>query len=150
MHKSKLNSRYRLSLVAWSDVKADDIANSTTSLLSQTASCRVARVGDDLVVIKMLGTNTISSKTIQHEVMMMGLRHENINAFSGLCLEGSRNAILMAHAQRGSLYDVIHNSETNLTLDIKQSLIMDIAQGMNYLHSSDIGKCTRLLALTHR
>lgn len=47
--------------------------------------------------------------------------------------------VLLDVASKGSVQDVLC-STINLTLDLKVSLIRDIAYGIKYLHSSDIGK----------
>ena len=73
--------------------------------------------------------------------MFVFIQHININGFLGICLESPNSCILMSHATRGSLNDVLNSDEKKLTWDFKLSISNDIANGMKYLHSSPIGTC---------
>ena len=46
----------------------------------------------------------------------------------------------MKYAQRGSLQDILASDELKLNTDFKLSIANDIAIGMKFLHSSQIGK----------
>ena len=70
---------------------------------------------------------------------MSSIKHDNLNPFLGICLDFETPSILMMYASRGSLYDIIQTETTKLSADVKQSLILDIALGMRYLHNSSIG-----------
>ena len=71
---------------------------------------------------------------------MKDIHHENINQFLGICFEITNASILMEYAVRGSLQDVLLDDRIKLTMDFKLSIAADIASGMKYLHSSEIGK----------
>lgn len=148
-HKSRQNATYMFNIVDWAQVtKVTLPTNSNVSLTSGISNARLCHYDERMamldskpVIIKALGEHPVSSScpTLQQEIILIGsVRHENLNPFRGLCL-GAQNAILMTYAQRGSLYDLIHQGGTPLSADIKQSLLMDIAQGMSYLHSTEIG-----------
>lgn len=151
----KQNSYYLKSLVSWSDVRSiiRSESNYIGSLKSQNTRnmntvSGIAVVGQEIVFVKILGKHNVfpSAQCVRKEVLMMQCQsHENINRFIGLCLEGNLTAVLMSYSHRGSLYERLHSEETTLTTDIKQSLLMDIARGMRYLHSTDIGLHTELL-----
>ena len=59
-----------------------------------------------------------------------------------MCLEVPHACILMKYAQRGGLQDILASDELKLNTDFKLSIANDIAIGMKFLHSSQIGKKT--------
>lgn len=69
--------------------------------------------------------------------IMRRLRHPNIVLFMGAVTRPPNLSILTEFLPRGSLYRLIHRP--NLQIDEKRRLRMalDVAQGMNYLHSSN-------------
>ena len=102
----------------------------------------LAKVGRELAVIKFV--DPMPSAVLKDDLLKMSaLKHENLNTFLGVCIDSENPFILMLYASRGSLYDVIHSDTTKLSPDVKQSLILDIALGMKYLHLSVIGKLVR-------
>uniref|UniRef100_A0A667ZXS4 Guanylate cyclase n=1 Tax=Myripristis murdjan TaxID=586833 RepID=A0A667ZXS4_9TELE len=62
------------------------------------------------------------------------MRHENLNLYLGLFLDSDIFAVVMEHCPRGSLADLL--ADTNMRLDwmFKSSLLMDLIKGMKYLH----------------
>ena len=66
-------------------------------------------------------------------------QHDNINVFIGVSLESPNTCIFMKYAERGSLADVLSSAQMKLTWDFKLSIANDIALGMKFLHSSEIG-----------
>ena len=105
------------------------------------SNLQLAKLGSDLVVMKNINnTNAISSTITKEELLKMSsIKHDNLNPFLGICLDSDIPCILMMYASRGSLYDIIQTETTKLSADVKQSLILDIALGMRYLHNSSIG-----------
>lgn len=69
---------------------------------------------------------------------MRELRHENVISFIGASIETNSVAILTSYCARGSLYDVLNNSDLYLDHMFVSSLISDILKGLIYLHDSDI------------
>ena len=115
------------------------------SLISHTmgevTNVQLAKLGPDVVVMKRVFRNPIPSDILKDELLKISsVKHENLNTFLGVCLGSENPCTLMLYASRGSLYDVIHMDTTKLSPDVKQSLILDVALGMRYLHSSSIGK----------
>lgn len=131
--------------MSWSTVTPiDSVAGSQVTLSSEQRvfTAQLAKLGPDIIVVRALGTSFVSStsKLVQQELIAMrSVQHQNLNTFRGLCLEQDHNLVLMSYAQRGSLHDIIRQEAVQLTSDIKLSLLMDVAQGMKYLHQSDIG-----------
>lgn len=55
----------------------------------------------------------------------------------GICNEPGNWAIVMEYMEKGSLFQILHSSE-NLDWGIRINICIDIANGMNYLHSNNI------------
>lgn len=68
--------------------------------------------------------------------IMLRLRHPNVVLFMGAITRPPHFSILTEFLPRGSLYRILHRP--NLVLDEKRRLRMalDVAKGMNYLHTS--------------
>uniref|UniRef100_A0A670HRB6 Guanylate cyclase n=1 Tax=Podarcis muralis TaxID=64176 RepID=A0A670HRB6_PODMU len=69
---------------------------------------------------------------------MKDVRHENVNPFLGLLSDGSLSAIVMEFCSRGSLEDLLQNTNIKLDWMFKSSLLMDLIKGMKYLHHQEI------------
>lgn len=69
---------------------------------------------------------------------MKDLSNDNLVKFYGACIEGPNNCLLIEYCPRGSLQDILENSQYNLDWLFRISLINDIARGMSYLHASPI------------
>ena len=131
----------------------DDKRESLASIPVISNQCQSAKkvqltkIGSNLAVIKCV--NPMPSAILKYELQKMSaLKHENLNTFLGVCIDSENPCILMLYASRGSLYDVIHTDTTKLSTDVKQSLILDIALGMRYLHNSSIGRYTYIFFFT--
>ncbi|MBN3301442.1 GUC2F cyclase, partial [Amia calva] len=66
------------------------------------------------------------------------LRHENLNLFLGFFHDSGVFAIVMEHCSRGSLEDLINNTDMKLDWMFKSSLLLDLIKGMKYLHHRDV------------
>ncbi|KAM9827809.1 retinal guanylyl cyclase 2-like [Neosynchiropus ocellatus] len=62
------------------------------------------------------------------------MRHENLNLLLGLFLDSGIFAIVQEHCPRGSLADLLADSNMRLDWMFKSSLLMDLIKGMKYLH----------------
>ena len=69
---------------------------------------------------------------------MRGLRHVNLVSFIGVCIEYPNVGYLMEYASKGSLRDVLDNDDIRLDWGFRYSLARDLAQGMDFLHRSDL------------
>uniref|UniRef100_A0AAY4EZ13 Guanylate cyclase n=1 Tax=Denticeps clupeoides TaxID=299321 RepID=A0AAY4EZ13_9TELE len=66
------------------------------------------------------------------------LKHENLVQFFGVCIEPPNICLIIQYCKRGSLKDVIRNSELELDSMFKLSFGNDIVNGMDYLHKSHL------------
>ncbi|KAM6894721.1 retinal guanylyl cyclase 1-like [Lycodopsis pacificus] len=62
------------------------------------------------------------------------MRHENMNLYVGLFVDSGIFALVVEHCPRGSLADLLADSEMRLDWMFKSSLLMDLIKGMKYLH----------------
>uniref|UniRef100_A0A3B4B8H8 guanylate cyclase n=1 Tax=Periophthalmus magnuspinnatus TaxID=409849 RepID=A0A3B4B8H8_9GOBI len=64
----------------------------------------------------------------------MEMRHENLNLYLGLFLDSEMFALVVEHCPRGSLADLLADSDMRLDWMFKSSLLIDLIKGMKYLH----------------
>ncbi|XP_051969089.1 guanylate cyclase 2G-like [Xyrauchen texanus] len=70
--------------------------------------------------------------------MMREMKHENLVQFFGVCIEPPNVCIVMQYCKKGSLKDVLGNSEIELDWMFKLSFAYDIVNGMEYIHKSSM------------
>ena len=95
-----------------------------------------------MVVIHRIGggnPNLMDRRLLQDLKMMREAKHDNLNGFIGISLKPDNIFTLMSFASRGTLQYLLQEM-SQISMDFKLSLLHDIAQGLNYLHSSEIGK----------
>eukprot|EP00056_Hartaetosiga_gracilis_P022995 m.34614 g.34614 ORF g.34614 m.34614 type:complete len:1251 (+) comp9938_c0_seq2:76-3828(+) len=66
---------------------------------------------------------------------MKSIKHRNIVYFHGANLDGGDPFIVMEYAARGSLANVIQDTEVIITASLRLSFMKDAADGMDYLHT---------------
>lgn len=93
-----------------------------------------------LVAVKRV--NKISLK-ITEEILaeirfMRSTRHVNIIPFIGVCIDSPHLLVLAEYTVKGSLRDVLSNHDIRLDWGFRYSLARDLAQGMDFLHHSDM------------
>lgn len=64
------------------------------------------------------------------------LRHENLTAFVGVCVESGSTCIVSAYCSRGSLARVLADRDLHLDDMFVASLVADLLRGLTYLHDS--------------
>lgn len=93
------------------------------------------------VAVKELKLARLSETAVnefREEAELQGsLRHPNIVMLYGVCLEPGHYSMVMELMAKGSLYEVLHNSQ-DLPWSIRLSIAKDITIGLAYLHSKNI------------
>ncbi|XP_054437198.1 guanylate cyclase 2G-like [Pteronotus mesoamericanus] len=75
---------------------------------------------------------------LQEIRLVYGLRHENIVPFFGVCTEPPNICIITQYCKKGSLKDVLRNSDNEMDWIFKLSFAYDIVNGMLFLHRSPL------------
>ncbi|KAM4636502.1 guanylate cyclase 2G-like [Discoglossus pictus] len=70
--------------------------------------------------------------------MMREIKHENLITFFGACIEPPNICIVTQYCKKGSLKDVLQNSDIELDWVFKLSFAHDIVNGMGFLHNSPL------------
>jgi serine/threonine protein kinase len=66
---------------------------------------------------------------------MGSVRHPNITLFLGACIKQPKLCIVLEYCENGSLWNVLHFTNTELPWKIRKKFALDISKGVNYLHS---------------
>jgi len=92
------------------------------------------------VVVKRVEKDQVDlTRTVLLELKQIReVHHPNLTRFFGACVEASNICILTEYCSRGSLQEIILNEEIKLDNIFVYSFILEIATGMQYLHSVDI------------
>ncbi|XP_051829774.1 guanylate cyclase 2G-like [Antechinus flavipes] len=75
---------------------------------------------------------------LQEIQLMCELKHENIVPFFGICSEPPNICLIIQYCRKGSLKDVLRNSDIELDWIFKLSFAYDIVNGMLFLHKSPL------------
>nr|XP_033799297.1 guanylate cyclase 2G-like isoform X2 [Geotrypetes seraphini] len=75
---------------------------------------------------------------LQELRLMRELKHENLVAFFGVCTEPPNICLVTQYCKKGSLKDVLRNSDIELDWIFKLSFAYDIVNGMHFLHNSPL------------
>ncbi|KAL5005346.1 hypothetical protein ScPMuIL_018802 [Solemya velum] len=99
-----------------------------------------ARYNGDLVHVKELKIKgfELKNKMVGFIKTLREVRHENVNAVIGFLNESMRPALVNEYCSRGSLDDVLKNTDIKLDWDFKVSLITDLVRGIRYIHNSNL------------
>nr|CAG4716008.1 unnamed protein product [Naegleria fowleri] len=80
-----------------------------------------------------------NNEEFEREVSLLGsIRHPNIVQFFGVIISGPKKFMVVEYLQKGSLDKLINNSRNGtevVDLERKVHFLLDIANGMNYLHN---------------
>ena len=68
--------------------------------------------------------------------LMSGLDHENLVELKGLCLDQDTMYMVTEFLAFGDLYNFLHNPSNELDWDLRIKIAIDVASGMNFLHTT--------------
>eukprot|EP00002_Diphylleia_rotans_P016595 TRINITY_DN322_c0_g1_i1.p1 TRINITY_DN322_c0_g1~~TRINITY_DN322_c0_g1_i1.p1 ORF type:complete len:2502 (+),score=409.05 TRINITY_DN322_c0_g1_i1:87-7592(+) len=92
------------------------------------------------VAIKQTPLKTIDDEclqALQKEItLMVELRHPNIVLYMGACITARSTCLVCEFMVHGSLYDVLHNESMVIPYQQRVAFMLDIAKGMQYLHTA--------------
>ncbi|ESO83957.1 hypothetical protein LOTGIDRAFT_108278 [Lottia gigantea] len=108
---------------------------SMTQIYAQTGSYK-----GQIVALKMYEFNSfdVSRKMKKEMKLMRDLRHDNVNAFIGACVDPEYFIIVTEYCSKGSLQDILENPDLKLDHMFLASLVKDLLQGLIFLHESEL------------
>lgn len=84
-------------------------------------------------------SNAASVSEFQSEVAVLcTLRHPNILRFVGACTKPPNLMIVTEFMAGGTLFDLLHQSQTRVTWPMRKRFALDTCRGMRYLHDSKL------------
>ncbi|KAL9251971.1 Serine/threonine-protein kinase EDR1-like protein [Drosera capensis] len=95
--------------------------------------------GTEVAVKKFLFQNLSEDVLIQFRSeaeLMIRLNHPNVVLFKGAVNRPPNLSILTEFLPRGSLYKLLHRSSVQIDENMRMKMALDVAKGMNYLHTS--------------
>jgi len=97
--------------------------------------------GTEIAVKKMPTVNftpNFMKEMLREAEIMKSIRHPNILTFMGASTEWPDVCIITEYMPRGSLWQILHNPNIQLSWDLKRKMAIDACTGMNFLHCSNI------------
>ncbi|KAK8645085.1 hypothetical protein V6N13_118938 [Hibiscus sabdariffa] len=95
--------------------------------------------GTEVAVKKFLDQDFSGDALVQFKCeveIMLRLRHPNVVLFMGAVTRPPHFSILTEYLPRGSLYKLLHRPSPQLDERRRMKMALDVAKGMNYLHTS--------------
>ncbi|GLT97276.1 hypothetical protein SLE2022_148490 [Rubroshorea leprosula] len=95
--------------------------------------------GTEVAVKKFLDQDFSGDALVQFKSeveIMLRLRHPNVVLFMGAVTRSPHLSILIEFLPRGSLYKLLHRPNPQLDERRRMRMALDVAKGMNYLHTS--------------
>ncbi|CAN6539685.1 unnamed protein product [Malus baccata var. baccata] len=96
--------------------------------------------GTEVAVKKFLDQDFSGDALVQFKCeveIMLRLRHPNVVLFMGAVTRPPHFSILTEFLPRGSLYRLLHRPNSQLDERRRMRMALDVAKGMNYLHTSN-------------
>ncbi|XP_060208476.1 serine/threonine-protein kinase EDR1 [Lycium barbarum] len=96
--------------------------------------------GTEVAVKKFMNQDITSDALAQFKCeieIMLRLRHPNVVLFMGAVTRPPNLSILTEFLPRGSLYRLLHRANIQIDEKKRMRMALDVAKGMNYLHTSN-------------
>ncbi|KAM3379030.1 serine/threonine-protein kinase EDR1 [Capsicum galapagoense] len=96
--------------------------------------------GTEVAVKKFMNQDITSDALAQFKCeieIMLRLRHPNVVLFMGAVTRPPNLSILTEYLPRGSLYKLLHRPSIQIEEKKRLRMALDVAKGMNYLHTSN-------------
>ncbi|CAN4076781.1 unnamed protein product [Withania somnifera] len=96
--------------------------------------------GTEVAVKKFMNQDITSDALAQFKCeveIMLRLRHPNVVLFMGAVTRPPNLSILTEFLPRGSLYKLLHRPTIQIEEKKRMRMALDVAKGMNYLHTSN-------------
>ncbi|KAJ8555531.1 hypothetical protein K7X08_013027 [Anisodus acutangulus] len=96
--------------------------------------------GTEVAVKKFMNQDITSDALAQFKCeieIMLRLRHPNVVLFMGAVTRPPNLSILTEFLPRGSLYKLLHRPNIQIDENKRMRMALDVAKGMNYLHTSN-------------
>lgn len=102
-----------------------------------------AKFRNETVAVKKIHAHALSNAAsvgeFQSEVAVLcTLRHPNILRFVGACTKPPNLMIITEFMSRGTLFDLLHQSQARVTWPMRKKFALDTCKGMRYLHDSKL------------
>lgn len=102
-----------------------------------------AKFRDKTVAVKKIHAHALSNAAsvteFQSEVAVLcTLRHPNILRFVGACTKPPNLMIVTEFMSRGTLFEMLHQSQAQVTWPMRKKFALDTCRGMRYLHDSKL------------
>ncbi|CAH2038025.1 unnamed protein product, partial [Iphiclides podalirius] len=107
---------------------------------TRRAHTTIALYRGNIVAVKRLKKKSIDvTRAIKKELKQIReLRHENLTAFVGVCVESGSACVVTAYCSRGSLARVLADRDLLLDDMFVAKLVADLLRGLTYLHDSPL------------
>ncbi|KAG7496071.1 retinal guanylyl cyclase 2-like [Solea senegalensis] len=120
------------------DIKTPLRSAARSYILTTPESSNIAMLEGDWVWMKKIpggqSMTAINQNTQRLFSQLRDMRQENLNSYLGLFFDSRIFALVVEHCPRGSLADLLADTDIRLDWMFKSSLLMDLIKGMKYLH----------------
>ncbi|XP_026725364.1 guanylate cyclase 32E-like isoform X2 [Trichoplusia ni] len=127
-----------LTFISAYNAQSTDKTSMQHDMETRRAHTTIAMYRGNIVAVKRLRKKSIDvTRAIKKELKQIReLRHENLTAFVGVCVESGSACIISAYCSRGSLARVLADRDLHLDDMFVASLVADLLRGLTYLHDS--------------
>ena len=127
-----------LTQIPWSDLKVGDLLGEGGYGTVHHGHWQNIEVAIKQLHLKKL-TSSLLEDFKQEAALMAKCRFPYVTELYGVCTEVNHYALVMAYLPKGSLYEVLHNTNESLPWNpIRWEISVEIGKGLAYLHGQQI------------